>query len=638
MVSGHTAVLFLFSYRCVQSEVLPTRLFELKPPFTPKDGKLYYGVLHKDARNLPQPLSYCTVSFVWGESPSPVDVESVPWPVPISSQAKLDFILESCSNQGFKYVWLDILCINQRRDDEAAHKDQAAEIPKMETYYANSTATIVFGLNYENFAINWSKVASVVDIWLADRDGKSLETRDAVWEGLAGIDDVMQDSWFWRVWTLQEAVVPIVSSRRLVTSSGTDMALDILADLIDWINSQLSMGTLDGETPYDWVHPGEGVVVDRDWWNNTEYLKEALNYKSVPIHPLSVLNITRERGCARAVDRLRGAYAILDNGWHIDALEAEKEASRDTDLSMAEHYERIYHVTWQMTVDKYIKQKIPDCVPLVSMRITQFPSRTWDCTPWLPESITNPEDGTWNPARWLKWKDITESTNDDWGIDEIQSGHGEIQMEYGRYINETAELVLDDGPTKGSLRLKASAIERIAEVEYGASFGDGSGELSRMFYYIIQLQRDYDISAIVVLLLRAAEHTLRHRVQGEEEDKYFTSAKTALGNGDHRRALEYLCFLQLRDGNAFSTGFREVFNGWDRWIVTTEDDRSYLAWFPWRDNTDRLSKCHLIWTCPGHNEWALLGEPTSEAGQYRKVGVVFVDSSNDKDGALVTIL
>ncbi|PVG03907.1 hypothetical protein CPB86DRAFT_309980 [Serendipita vermifera] len=375
------------------SEVLPTRLFELKPPFTSKDGKLYYGILHEDTSNLPRPLRYCTVSHVWGERPPPVDVESLPWPVPVSSQAKLDSILNSCFSQDFKYVWLDVLCINQRRKDEAANKDQAAEMLKMESYYANSSATIVFGLKYDKFAVNWSKVAPVLDIWSADRYGNSLNTRKAVWEGLGGINDVMQDDWFRRVWTLQEAVVPLVSSRRLITSSGTDMQFGTLGDLVDWTSSELSMGRLDGDPPYDWVHRGQGVVIDRDWCHIIEYLKEALNYKKIAIHPLSVLNITRDRACSRAVDRLRGAYAILDTNWHIDPLEAEKEASKNTDLNTTEYYERVFQVTWQMTVNKYINQKIPDCAPLLSMRVTQFPSRTWDCTAWIPKSVTHPEMG-----------------------------------------------------------------------------------------------------------------------------------------------------------------------------------------------------------------------------------------------------
>jgi hypothetical protein len=152
-----------------------------------------YGILHEDTRNLPRPLTYCTVSHVWGERPPPLDVESVPWPVPISSQAKLDSILEACSSQDFKYVWLDVLCINQKRKDEAANKDQGNEMLKMETYYANSAATIVFGLNYDEFAVQWSKVAPILDTWSADQNGKSSATRDAVWAGLGAIDEFMKD-------------------------------------------------------------------------------------------------------------------------------------------------------------------------------------------------------------------------------------------------------------------------------------------------------------------------------------------------------------------------------------------------------------------------------------------------------------
>jgi len=318
-------------------------------------------------------------------------------------------------------MWCDVLCLRQ----DGAYNNHSAELLKMKQYYQNSEVTIVFGLNYDIFASRWSKVAPVLDTWGADRTGRSRSTRHAVWEGLGAIDNVVHqncDLWFWRVWTLQEAVIPTVFTR-LVASDGTKMNLPVFCDLIDWTYAALGTKTLDtdcGDARYDWIHPGAGVVNDRGWWVVTDNLKVAMNYREHPIHPLQLLNITRFRRCFRPVDRLRGAYAIIDESWHVDPIEAEREVDNDhREMGRDERERRLFEVTWEKTVDKYIEREEPDCAPLLTMRISDTQTRTWG----IGEVQANP---------WVETYKI-----------------GSITAEFGRWINRTGEC---------SQRLLAAAI------------------------------------------------------------------------------------------------------------------------------------------------------------------------------------
>ncbi|KAG8801237.1 hypothetical protein FRC17_006693 [Serendipita sp. 399] len=526
----------------------------------------------------------------------------------------------------------------------------------MKQYYTNSEATIVFGLHFDTFASRWSKVAPVLDTWAQDRAAKSASTRRAVWEGLGDIDNVVHqdhDLWFWRVWTLQEAVIPTVFTRRLITSDGTQMNLPVLCDLIDWTYAALGTKALDtscGDAQYDWIHPGAGVVNDRGWWIVSDNLKAAMSYREHPIHPLQLLNITRFRHCFRPVDRLRGAYGIMDESWHIDPIEAEKEANKGVLLSSKgdvnegvlsnpntslwfrirnfltkhlgcfgheessnnevagrdERERRLFEITWEKTVDKYIEREEPDCAPLLTMRVTDVQKRTWGI-------------GEVQTDSWVETHKI-----------------GSVTAEFGKWINRTAQLVYE-GPLKGSLRLRASGVDRIKEVKCNDAYGDGSGELFKILKTLNSLvEEDYDISSILTILQRAVDSSQRH--EGEEE---VAGSDTERVDGDTpKEVLKKLESVIRQNANAVSSGLRAVFNGWDRWIVSTEDRRAYLVWFPWRQDPnqrDRLSNCSLIWPSPGHNEWAFIGEGGVEQG-YKKVGIAFVDSTHPGPETPIVVL
>ena len=179
---------------------------------------------------------------------------------------------------------------------------------------------------------------------------------------------------------------------------------------------------------------------------------------------------------------------------------------------------------------------------------------------------------------------------------------------------------MHEGPLKGSLRLQASGVDRIQEVKCDNAYGDGSGELFKILGTLRSLVEEYDISSILTILQRAVDLSQRHNEAVPGSTAQVDTAKEVL------RRLESVI---KQNANAVSSGLRGVFNGWDRWIVATEDRRAFLVWFPLRQDPaqrDRLGKCSLIWTSPGHNDWAFVGEGGEEG--CRKVGIAFVNSTH----------
>jgi Heterokaryon incompatibility protein (HET) len=82
---------------------------------------------------------YSTISHVWGDT---ININrkayNVDWKIPASSREKLTQMLEfSRIVGGERYVWLDILCLDQTQSDEV-------EIARMKSYYTDATACLVW--------------------------------------------------------------------------------------------------------------------------------------------------------------------------------------------------------------------------------------------------------------------------------------------------------------------------------------------------------------------------------------------------------------------------------------------------------------------------------------------------------------
>ncbi|THU84413.1 hypothetical protein K435DRAFT_870299 [Dendrothele bispora CBS 962.96] len=547
----------------------PTRLFKIDAIAIEKDSSQVDGPTEYDYGTLvegedTQDKPYCAVSHVWGD-PAKIQqfkIKDVPWEVPIESIDKLLFILRACAKQKYEYIWLDILCIRQSKDrnDREANKDKKREMAKMNRYYLGDA--IVFGSQYATFADHWDQVHRIVDVWEEDKTvDKKIDTLKKVWEGLDDIKTLLEDQWFSRIWTLQEAVLP----RRLYTSNGATMDFGFCR-LIDWTYTALGNETLNGnlceEVEYSWIHPGEGVVNDQGWREVSQGFLCAINNdraRRAELHPLEALVITKFRKSRYEIDKLRGVYGMIDKRWHV---------FEETDFKRA----------WEATTVKYITDRpageLPDLAPLVTMSVTKD----------LETPLT-------------------------WGAGESERMASVVPQR--KWTNKS-------GNTKLVLHLTASGICKISS--YGtAAYGDGSGELGELIWNLSQVGGD--ISAILSLLTRAVHHSeVRMTSNGIDGLQEVTQ--------------------DIGDANAVSSGLREIFTGWDRWIVSCTNGplqgRAFLAWFPRKDEEEkslttkaRLDRCSLLWSCPGHNEWAVIVELVDgQTSVYRKVGIAFVDSEH----------
>ena len=141
----------------------------------------------------------------------------------------------------------------------------------------------------------------------------------------------------------------------------------------------------------------------------------------------------------------------------------------------------------------------------------------------------------------------------------------------------------------------------------------------------------YDISSVEALLGRATK---------------FADARSP--GSVHWNGVESMASLTGTIGassNAVSSGLRAVFSGWDRWLVTTENDsekKVFLAWYPDRagEPKERLNaNCWLLWSLSDGNEWAAIVE--GDLDGCKKRGIAFTNflkpPSNSESKAVVVL-
>ncbi|KAK7446306.1 hypothetical protein VKT23_014512 [Stygiomarasmius scandens] len=244
--------------------------------------------------------------------------------------------------------------------------------------------------------------------------------------------------------------------------------------------------------------------------------------------------------------------------------------------------ENDFKKAWETTVDKYIEREEPDVAPLVTMAVTASTPRTWGA----------------GDSKYM----------------------GSVVPRLGN-VNRTATL------SQGVLSLTVSGVSKIKGAPTRATaYGDGSGELALMISDLRTLkdQHHIDISSALLLLNRAVNHATQkiHNTLEELEEAISPNY------------------------NAVSSGLREVFSGWDRWIVVTGQGSSqaaFLAWFPRTDESEkaesvkkRLDGCSLLWSYSGSNEWAVIVEGDPKA--FKKVGIAFVNSKHQGPEAKVVVI
>lgn len=136
-------------------------------------------------------IKYVTVSHVWGSNLCSFDsgVNGANWKVSLNYPNKLIDIRRCLRMQYLQYVWIDVLCVNQIDNDIKMH-----QILNMDTYYKNATCCyICLDDVSRDTLINVShaiKVPEMITCYIDD------------------IIKLASSSWWNRVWTWQEAILP----------------------------------------------------------------------------------------------------------------------------------------------------------------------------------------------------------------------------------------------------------------------------------------------------------------------------------------------------------------------------------------------------------------------------------------------
>jgi hypothetical protein len=167
--------------------------------------------------------NYAVISHVWGYVTCVDGLRyGVDWKIPIRNEHKLAQILEAARVvTGECYIWMDILCMDQRKRNEH-------EIAKMKAYFDNATGCLVW-LDNAFGGPSWREVLSAVKevnkFFHLDEFGTASKTAlkgfykdksffdisltgGEAFKWIKELVKVEKAPWFKRVWTLQEAVIP----------------------------------------------------------------------------------------------------------------------------------------------------------------------------------------------------------------------------------------------------------------------------------------------------------------------------------------------------------------------------------------------------------------------------------------------
>ncbi|KAF9891568.1 hypothetical protein FE257_003579 [Aspergillus nanangensis] len=278
---------------------------------------------------------YATISHVWGDHGIELDgtAYGVAGPIPIRNEEKLVRILEAARViVGERYVWIDILCLDQ--DYPRPHKLQA-EVAEMGRYFRNATGCFVWMDDaFDDCGEDWAgdvlgSLEAINRFWAMDRQGVSMNPESGAPHGLGpstGIGKAADEMpgpealewirkvrklerapWFRRVWTLQEAVVPkdfliCAPERHMISCS-------ILCGLVGLVEAAARRLLLDGAM--------ESVEIIHELHSSEVYkiLKLRKLYQHGEVGFWHIAQAVRSRSCTVENDRAMGVSGMLQRTW-----------------------------------------------------------------------------------------------------------------------------------------------------------------------------------------------------------------------------------------------------------------------------------------------------------------------------------
>ena len=186
------------------SELLDTRairILNLKPADDP-DDELNGAFITTSVDEAP---SFEAISYVWGQNPNfskSIWVENVG---SVSITTNLAAALKRFRKEKeHRLLWVDGICIDQSND-----REKAVQVPQMASIYQKATRTLAWlggdlkiPSNYLQEHKNSSKAADG-----PTTSTKGPENEQILSDGISGIEVILRNHWFTRLWIAQEAIV-----------------------------------------------------------------------------------------------------------------------------------------------------------------------------------------------------------------------------------------------------------------------------------------------------------------------------------------------------------------------------------------------------------------------------------------------
>ena len=489
----------------------PSRLFDCEAQVL-KERETY---LRETGNVVP---SYYMVSHVWGNIKAFVSLPGVPWRVPISDSAKLEAVLEFCKRGHIKWLWFDILCLDQADEIKEIDEEKGAEVFAMSSYYHRAAACLVVPENFSTFSTTYKQLMELLaDI--IDTDSSVQDNATRVWESIGLVDAIMADQWFWRIWTFQE----LMMAKKLILLDGQELEISRLRLVLDWYHKILRNGTLskpDGGKEYDFVHPLDETVITKNWrpeklgWD----LKPTFE-KDGHIDLITLVTQTRDKQCRFQVDKLLGLYGLLSDDEKVPIQATTIPTSTPTSA---------LETMWKRTMRKIISSG--KVWPLLHDLMNMNPNEAVEGERWMPEITALHRRG-----------------------DAINAHPETLNHHNGGRI----------AVTSAGLEISVRVVGRV--VGSSASLGDGGGENNKMLACIWFLKaKGFDTNPIVQHLkdgLAGSDGVLPGKT--EESQQALEEALSALTLAECFGVVER---TKLRRKLAYAPGVA----GWDRTLLLVQ--------------------------------------------------------------------
>lgn len=264
----------------------PKRLFHV-----PSMSTVIYGDVVDDIKE----KGYAAVSHVWGNQKIYFATElgiigGVDWEVPLSDPNKISKVVDAMNQFEMEYCWFDVLCMPQ---DKCRESEVNLEIPFMGDYYSGAGMTLVLSTIDYNISSDLKTLYDLVD---SCTEQKRSPTEDEhIWiRSHESMIDFFRESWFRRVWTLQETV----------------LSKNVVFICVD--KSFLSLSNLFAKTT---KLKAINETYDRNlfsgFWDRIASLSDVVSRDCAELDIRSVMNLSMHRNYTKEHDKFYGVLGIL---------------------------------------------------------------------------------------------------------------------------------------------------------------------------------------------------------------------------------------------------------------------------------------------------------------------------------------